>query len=416
MKVYKFGGASIKSAQSIKKLFSIIANEKDKLILVFSAMGKTTNMLEEVFSNWYNNKEFNKSLGNIENYHLNIIAELFNDKNHAVYSGFYYILDNLTNILKTKASNNYNFEYDRIVSIGELLSTSIISEYFAGLKLNNKLVDIRKGIITNNNFRDAQVDWTASTKAIKKHFTFVDTKIYITQGFIASTKDGLTTTLGREGSDYSASVITYILNANEIVIWKDVNGIYNSDPKKNREIVALPVISYQEAIELTYFGAKVIHPKTIKPLQNKNIPLLVKSFNEPDGKGTIIKKLSQNINFPPITIIKENQILISISPKDFSFIAEDNLSRIFALFASTQVRINMSENSAISFSACVDYDEMKIQKLIESLKQDYFVKYNNNLDLISIRHYTEESLAAISKGKNILVEQRSRITARFVVE
>ena len=416
MKVYKFGGASIKSAQSIIKLCNIITAENEKLILVFSAIGKTTNMLEQVFNKWFNNESFDEYLRNIENYHLEIIQSLFNDRTHNVYFTFREIFNNLIEFLDEKPSDNYNFEYDKIVSSGELLSTAVISEYFASINIQNKLIDIRNCIITNDNFRDAKVDWDTSHLEINKAFTFTDTNIYITQGFIASTKKGDTTTLGREGSDYSASIITYLLNAEEIVIWKDVDGIYNSDPKKNKNIIPLPEISYQEAIELTYFGAKVIHPKTIKPLQNKNIPLLVKSFDQADAAGTIIKNISKSISLPPITIIKENQILISVSPKDFSFIAEENLSKIFALFALTHVRINLSENSAISFSACMDYDERKIQILIDSLSNDYYVRYNKNLELITVRHYTEESLQNLTKNRKILIEQRSRLSAHFVIE
>ena len=344
------------------------------------------------------------------------MSSLFTKIKSDDFSGFQRIIHSLTGYLTEKPTQNYNFEYDKIVSFGELMSTAIISAYLTEKGITNKHIDIRNCLHTDNNYCDAKVDWETSNKLINKAFNFNDTNIYITQGFIASANNGTTTTLGREGSDYTAAILTYILDADEIVIWKDVGGIYSADPKLYNDIVSLPEISYQEAIELTYYGAKVIHPKTIKPLQNKGIPLIVKSFDNTQSSETVIKNLNKNISLPPIAIVKKNQIIISISPKDFSFIADENLSKIFAVFVSHHVIINMTQNSAISFSACVDFDNRKITPLIDELNNDFYVRYNNNLELVTIRHYTNDAITRFTNNKEIIVEQKSRITARFVVK
>lgn len=417
MKVFKFGGASIKSAGSVKNLASIIKNEKDKLVVVISAMDKTTNLLEALCSAFFNRSQGGIAvIGQLDTYHKKVMKDLFPDLDHPVYASYGQLIRELKNYIAKEPSKDFDIEYDQIVSYGELISTTIISAYLNEIGVPNCWLDIRTCLKTGTEFRDAKINWELSETLVKEKIDFKDTKLYITQGFIGSTLNNLTTTLGREGSDFTAAILTFILNANEIVIWKDVAGIYNADPHQFNDVQKLDKISYQEAIELSYFGAKVIHPKTIKPLQNKNIPLTVKSFEFLDAPGTIISVFNEKVDFPPVYIVKEKQVLISISPKDFSFIAEDNLSQIFSIFANHRVKVNLSENSAISFSACVDFDERKFHWLIEELNQNFDVFYNTGLKLITIRHHTEKSIAEMTKGKSILVEQKNRLTARFVVE
>ncbi len=416
MRIYKFGGASVKSALSVKKLTNIVRNTDDKLIVVISAMGKTTNLLEEIASGFFSgSKDLPNLIHQLEDFHLNIINELFIDNEHPVYRKFYEFIANLRSYTEKDPSVDFDFDYDQIVSYGELLSTSIVSAYLNDIGADNSWIDIRTCLKTGNEFRNAVVDWQLTSTLLNEKFNFSNTQTYITQGFIGSTITNLTTTLGREGSDFTAAILTYLLNADEVVIWKDVPGIFNADPKYFEDVEKLDRISYQEAIELSYFGAKVIHPKTIKPLQNKRIPLLVKSFEMPTEPGTKIADFKNDVFFPPVFIIKYKQVLISVSPKDFSFIAEHNLSKIFAIFAQLRVRINLSEISAISFSATIDYDERKFQMLIDKLREEYKVLYNKDVSLITIRHYNSISIEKLTSGKKILVEQKNRMTARFVV-
>ncbi|MCF8370733.1 MAG: aspartate kinase [Bacteroidales bacterium] len=416
MKVFKFGGASVKSARSVQNLAAIIKNERDELVVVISAMDKTTNLLEALCSAFFSKQqEVVEIIGQLVLNHQTILQDLFPDEDHPVYDTFNRLIDELRDYTAKDSSLDFDIEYDQIVSYGELISTNIISAYLNEIGISNTWLDIRTCLKTGNEFRDAKINWEISEKLVQEKIDFGQSKLYVTQGFIGSTSNNLTTTLGREGSDFTAAILTFLLNANEIVIWKDVAGIYNADPNQFREVEKLDKISYQEAIELAYFGAKVIHPKTIKPLQNKNIPLKVKSFEFPDEEGTTISAFNERVEFPPVYIVKEKQVLISISPKDFSFIAEDNLSKIFAIFANHRVKVNLSENSAISFSACVDYDDRKFKWLIEELNQDFKVYYNTGLKLITIRHHTEKSIEKMTAKKNILVEQKNRLTARFVV-
>lgn len=417
MKVFKFGGASVKSAGSVKNLASIIKNEKDELVVVISAMDKTTNLLEALCSAFFSNKQdVDEIIGQLVANHQTIMQGLFPIKDHPVYANFKRLIDELREYTSKDPAMDFDIEYDQIVSYGELISTTIISAYLNEIGITNTLLDIRTCLKTGNEFRDARINWELSGKLVPEKFDFRQSKIYVTQGFIGSTLNNLTTTLGREGSDFTAAILTFILDADEIVIWKDVAGIFNADPNQFKDVEKLDRISYHEAIELAYFGAKVIHPKTIKPLQNKNIPLIVKSFEFPDAIGTTISVFNEKVDFPPVYIIKDKQVLISISPKDFSFIAEDNLSKIFAIFANHRVKVNLSENSAISFSACFDHDERKFTWLIEDLKQNFEVSYNTGLKLITIRHHTEKSIEEMTAKKNILVEQKNRLTARFVVD
>ncbi len=417
MKVFKFGGTSVRSADAIINLAKIIENHKEKLVIVISAMGKTTNNLEKIAMNYFwKSPDILEQLKPIKSFHFNILDDLFTNKDHQIYEEIEDWFRELERKLKKQPSLDFDYEYDQIVSFGELISTTIVSYYFNEIGLNNRWVDIRDCLKTGNEFRDAVIDWELSKDMAYKTFNEPNDSLFITQGFIGSTINNITTTLGREGSDFTAAVLTYIMEAEQIIIWKDVEGIYNADPEYFNEYEKLKTISYQEAIELAYFGAKVIHPKTIKPLQNKGIPLYVKSFLNPGADGTVIQTVKDNIKLPPVYIIKQNQILISISPKDFSFIAEENLSKIFALFAKYRIKINISENSAISFSVCVDWDESRTPGILKNLQQDYKIKYNTDLTLITIRHYNDEAIRKMTTGKEILLEQRSRNTMRIIVK
>jgi len=417
MIVHKFGGASVKSAEAVKNLEKIVRSFSRNMLVVISAMGKTTNALEIVVSNYFKGSgKSDQKIQEIKDYHYSIMHELFQNQENQVFSEVNALFTGLGLILNEQPTDNYDFEYDKIVSFGELISSYIISAWLNECGLSNSLVDARKCLFTDNIYRDARVLLDHTQKTVTEQFSFRNVNLYVTQGFIGSDLAGHTTTLGREGSDYSASILAYLLNAEKVMIWKDVKGIFNIDPRLNDNPWKLDEISYQEAIELAYYGAKVIHPKTIKPLQNKSIPLYVKSFLEPLEQGTIIYETDRLPKLIPVFIFKKNQLLISISPKDFSFIAEDNLSRIFALFAEYHMKTNMMQNSAISFSVCLDYDERKSPLLLKELQKDFRVLYNNNVELITIRHYNDEAINDAVGNKAVLLEQKSRHTVQYVVK
>jgi len=415
MKINKFGGASVKSAEGVKNLEYIIRTKIFDGIIVISAFGKTTNQLESLVEAIFKKEKsaFYTILDEVKSYHYNILRQLF-DSGHAIYGQ----VDSLFFNIEERYSSDYqdyDFLYDQVVCYGELLSTWIVSAYLSLAGLSNEWIDIRDQIVTNNLFREALVDWNISYKNIRKLFDNEE-KLYITQGFIAGTNNGLTTTLGREGSDYTAAILANSLDANAVTIWKDVSGVLNADPRYFENPEKIDKISYQEAIELAYYGAKIIHPKTIKPLQNKDIPLYVQSFLEPDNSGSVIANFPSYNEDRPIFILKKNQVLISVIPKDFSFVFETLMSNIYALFAEYKLKVNLIQNSAINFTVCVDEGNSKIYKLIEELRKNFKVLYNQGLELVTVRHYTEKSLVNLLKGRNILVEQRSRHTAQFVLE
>ena len=418
MKVFKFGGASIKDAESIKNVSNIIRNHCDsKLLIVISALGKTTNHMEELLHAFLHKlPETESLLTSIKTEHLAILDSLFDAKQHHIFSDIEASFSVLAEYLNSEPCDNYDFEYDQIVSFGELLSSKIVYHYLFSIGLPVKWLDIRTVIRTDDTYREGQIDWNTTTKKtqelIEPHYTESENTIIITQGFIGGTSEGLTTTLGREGSDFSAAILGYSLNAESISIWKDVEGLLNADPRLFPDTVKLDKIPYGEAIELAYYGASVIHPKTLQPLQNKNIPLYVRSFINSEKEGSIIHNF-KNKQLVPCFIVKKNQILISISPKDFSFIAEENLSTIFGLFAFFGVKINLMQNSAISFSLCVD-NKSNLNELIEELQTEFFVKYNDNVELYTIRYYDQQSIDRITKGKTIILEQKSRMTVQYV--
>ncbi len=424
MKVFKFGGASVNSADAVKNVAEILDKySTEKILVVVSAMGKTTNALEKLTQAYFNKtNEINALLDEIKKFHFHIIEELFSDKNHKVYADIQLIFDELMHKLVSRTSDNYDFEYDQIVSTGELISTKIISHYLKSKGIKNKWLDAREIIKTDTTYREGKVNWQETMhKTNNIVIPYFEDKIYsfrliITQGFIGSSDDEHTTTLGREGSDYSAAIFAYNLDATEMVIWKDVPGLLNADPKFFEDTQKLDAISYREAIELAYYGATIIHPKTIKPLQNKNIPLYVKSFLHPENEGTIISNHENADGLIPSFIFKKDQALISISPKDFSFIAEENLSDIFGIFSDNKIKINLMQNSAISFSVCIDGNVKRFDALIKTLQENYKVRYNLQLDLITIRHYNQATIDKVVNNRKILLEQRSRTTAQLVVE
>ncbi len=427
MRVFKFGGASVKNPEAVRNVASIIRQHGEKsLVVVISAMAKTTNALEKLTQH-YMEGEFEKMMKvyeEVRQFHLDLTHGLFDDPKHAVFFHVEQTFFHLLRYIEEKPSANYNYEYDRIVSTGEIVSTQIVSHYLNYSGIRNQWFDSRKLIITNANFRDARVDWILTSQAVKKALlpylkpaeNSKKPGIVLTQGFLGATTQGFTTTLGREGSDYSAAIIAYSLRASEVIIWKDVPGLLNADPKLFDQTLLLPNISYQEAIELSYYGATVIHPKTLKPLLSRNIPLKIKSFFQPTEPGTIINENSENDNQVPSYIFKFNQVLVSIFPKDFSFIAEHNLSRIFSDFAKNGVKINLMQNSAISFSVCFDRDRINTPALLRDLEKNFTVKYNFDLKLITVRHYEKAMIDSLIGGGEVLLEQKSRTTLQMVVK
>lgn len=407
------------SATAVKNMAHIVEQHYgEPLLVVVSAMGKTTNLLEKLVPrDEMLPPDFAENFDKLTDYHTEIAQQLFGNQSDGIIAKlnmfFEQIHDRIVN-----ASFDYNYNYDQIVSFGELMSTTIVSEYLNFKNMENKWLDVRSIIKTDDRYREGKIDWqltqSASDKLLKPLFNVH--KMIVTQGFIAGSAMGATTTLGREGSDYSASVLSFCLDAERMTIWKDVPGFLNADPKYFEKTVKIEHIPYNEAIELTYFGASVIHPKTLKPLQNKHIPLLVKSFITPDEEGSTIGDFKTIKPRTPLYIFKNNQILLSILPKDFSFIAEDNLQAIFGTFAQTGLKINLMQNSALSFSVCLDNSDMIFEKLIPLLKKSFKVRYNTGLQLITIRYYNDDIIRSIVGQRNILLEQRSRSTVQILVE
>ena len=409
MNVYKFGGASVKDADGVRNLAKIVKNHSN-LVVVVSAMGKTTNMLEKVTENYFFNGGAN--IQELKDFHYNISKDLF-ERNHPIFDEINNLFVEIEWAIEDKPTSIYSFEYDQIVSVGELLSTKIVGAFLKQEGLNINWKDARDFIRTDNCYRNASIDWGLTKDLVSK--TFTDDCIYLTQGFIGCTSENFTTTLGREGSDFSAAILAFALDADQVVIWKDVPGFLNADPVYFDATELLEEIPYSEAIELAYFGAKVVHPRTIQPLKAKNIPLKVKSFVDPDSQGSEIGNFDEITPFVPSFIVKPNQMLLSLSTKDLSFIIEEHISHIFSLLAQNNIAVNMMQNSALSFSVCFDNDTIKTKPLIEKLSQDYSLFYNTDLTLYTIRHYNAESVAKVKKGKEVLLEQKSRNNIQIVV-
>lgn len=420
MQVFKFGGASVKDTASIQNVAKIVAMyREEEVLIVISAMGKTTNALEKLTDAYFHQRQKEAMIvfEEVKSYHQAILADLVPDHNHPLHDELANTFVEIDWILEEEPNDDYGFVYDQIVSIGEILSTKIVAGYLKSIGIATSWIDARGYIQTDNSYREAKVDWQKTEENILKSIPqLLQNQLVVTQGFIGGTSENYTTTLGREGSDYTASIFASCLNATSVTIWKDVPGVLNADPKLFNDTHKFEQLPYSEAIEMTYYGATVIHPKTIKPLQNKYIPLLVRPFLSPQEKGTTIGLINQaQYNFPTI-IVKKQQVLLSIASHDFSFIAEESLSRIFSIVAAHQVKINLMQNSALSFSICVDGDIHKLPLLIKALQEDFKVKYNENLELWTIRHYTEDFIQKTLHGKELLVEQRSRNTFQVVLK
>jgi aspartate kinase len=419
MQVFKFGGASVKDADGVKNVAEVLKQfPNEKLCVVISAMGKTTNALERLTKAFfYITENAEEILEEIKQAHYAICKKLFTNPSHPIYTDLENTFVELHWAIEDEPTHGYDFEYDQIVSIGEVVSTKIVSAYLNDIGITNKWMDARGLIQTDNTYREGKVDFELTEALVKTQIEpqLNNYRIVVTQGFIGGTSENFTTTLGREGSDYTASILAYCLNAENVTIWKDVPGVLNADPKWFTKTKKIDELTYQDAIELTYYGATVIHPKTIKPLQNKQIPLYVKSFLNPKESGTVIRDGENRLNIPSY-IFKINQVLISIQPKDFSFIAEDNLSEIFELFSKHGVKINLMQLSAISFSVCCDDDAEKIKLLVAELQQTFKVLYNSNLELMTVRYYTPETIDLLTKNKLILLEQKSRFTVQMVMK
>ena len=413
-RIFKFGGASVKNSDAIINLKEIVSLHKEGLtVIVVSAIDKTTNQLEEIWKSYLNDdvdsaiQKTNKCI----DFHYDIINNLVLNKD----DDFVVQFNSLSNELKSFLSNNKkdnNLSYSKIVSYGELWSTCIISSYLNREGYLNNWVDARKIIKTKLNFIESDVDWEKTNEIVNQ--TINKKKLYVTQGFISSNSDGLTTTLGREGSDFTASIIGTCLAVDEVVIWKDVDGLLNADPKWFDNTKVLKNISYKEAIELSYLGASVIHPNTVKPLQNKKINLRIKSFLVPSNKGSLISESGLDDREIPSLIYKPNQFLLSITTKDYSFVFEEHISEIFSIFSYSGYKVHLMQNSALSFSVCGIISPFKLPLLIKGLQKNYKVKYNEKVDLLTIRHYNSLDIPDFLKSKEILIQQRSRSTIRFV--
>lgn len=419
--VEKFGGASVNSATSIKNVISILQLDEKARVVVVSAMGKTTNSLEKIVDLCYRFTRLNQEeFDFIKAYHISIVKELFENTSalDIALSMVEEIFSDLKQNLLSLNPKDYDFLYDSIVSYGEKISTAILSLYMTSLDINHRLIAAQEVIKTDNSYRGAQVDWKKTEKKVKEKFNnlFLETDLVLTQGFIGSTREGYTTTLGREGSDYSAAILAYCLDANSLTIWKDVDGLMSADPKRMPDAKKLEQVPYREAIELSYYGASVIHPKTIKPLENKAIPLYVKSFLNPEKEGTVITHAEEVKPLVPNYIFKDKQTLLSVSAKDFSFIVEENVANIFSQLSSFGVKVNLIQNSALTFSVCFDQNDYVLPRLIEALQQDYNVKYNNDLQLITIRHYDQNAIENLNKKGRILIEQKNRVTLQCLIE
>ncbi len=414
MKIFKFGGASVKDAEGVKNLASVLntVGYKDTLVVI-SAMGKTTNAMEIVIKNYFENKtELQSSIQDVMKFHNAILLDLFENESHLVFKKVRALFVELDAFFKRNKSPDYNYVYDQTISFGELLSTTIVSEYLNSTGLANTWIDAREFIKTDNYYRSAHVDWETTQKLITDKLD--RNTLNIVQGFIGSDQNNFTTTLGREGSDYTAAIFGYCLNAESVTIWKDVKGVLNADPRYFENAKLINQISYREAIELAFYGASVIHPKTLQPLQRKEIQLYVKSFLNPMEPGTCVSKGKAIEPEMSCFIVKKDQVLIALSSLDFSYIVEENISEIFNLLHKYKMKVDVIQNSAISFSVCVDNIYNNLEKLVQHLKAKFKVTVYNNVSLYTIRHYDQKSITAIEEGKEVLLKQLTPETIQIV--
>ncbi len=419
MKVFKFGGASINSIDRIKNVGSIIqSNEGEKLLIVISAMGKTTNALETVVNAFFDGRKEDalKLFEQVKDSHLNTLKYLTTLQWQAAENQLKDFFTEIEWLLHDKPVHNYDYYYDQVVCCGELFSSSILTSYLKEIKLNAAWIDVRDIVRTDNNFRDADVDWSFTDKSIQDNILplFKNHDVVITQGYIGATDENESTTLGREGSDYSAAIFANLLNAESVTIWKDVEEVMNADPRQFKDAVNMYELGYSEVIEMAYYGAQVIHPKTIKPLQNKNIPLLVKSFIDPTLPGTVISSKNEK-NLPPVIVVKEKQVLMQFKSKDFSFVEDKPVEDLHHLFAAIKVKPNLSQNTAISLLCCFDDHAEKIDALAAAASQIFDVEIEKNLSLLTIRHYNAESLQKLTANKVIVLEQKTPVTVQMLM-
>ena len=417
MRVFKFGGASVKDAEGVRNVAEVLkkVGYKDTLIIV-SAMGKTTNALELVVDHYFNQpEELPNAILELKQFHLQIVEALFGPLSEPINKRVGELVSELKSFFKHNKATNYSFVYDQVVGFGELLSTSIINAYLNQVDIQCEWLDARKCVKTDAYYRDANLDWELTQKTINAQVS--KNKLVISQGFIGSDENNFTTTLGREGSDYTAAIFAYALNAESVTIWKDVPGVLNGDPRVFENTKLLNQISYTEAIELAFYGASVIHPKTLQPLQRKEIPLYVRSFLNPEGAGTSVSKGITLEPHIPCYILKPKQVLIRLSSLDFSFMVEDNISEVFALLYQYQMQVDLIQNSAISFSVCVNNKYDRLEELLQFLRSKFKVTVFENVDLYTVRHFDAEALTSIeAKKDNILLEQRAQETIQYVVE
>lgn len=414
MQVFKFGGASVKDANGVKNVAQVLKTVGfQNTLIVISAMGKTTNAIEVVISNYFHNKsQLQSALQDVRKYHNEILLELFDNEKHPVFKKISNLFEELRSFFDRNKSPDYNFVYDQSIGYGELVSTVIVSEYLNEIGLKNNWIDVRDYIKTDNYYRRANVNWEATQQQIASKFN--KNNLNITQGFIGSDANNFMTTLGREGSDYTAAIFAYCLNAQSVTIWKDVPGVLNADPRYFENAQLLNQISYREAIELAFYGASVIHPKTLQPLQGKEIPLFVKSFLSPESPGTMVGKgkgIEPNI---PCFIVKKNQVLISLSSLDFSYIVEENISEIFRLLHLYKMKVDVIQNSAISFSVCVDNIYHNLEKLLQHLKAKFKVTCHDNVSLYTVRHYNSNAISQLEEGKTVLLKQLTQETVQII--
>jgi len=414
MQVFKFGGASVKDAKGVRNVATVLETTGPKQkVIVISAMGKTTNKLETIISLYFDNsKDFSVAISELKNDHYEILDKLFEDRSHPVYTKTNYFFDEMSIFFDRNKSPNYDFVYDQVVGFGELISTSIVSYYLKSVGFDNVWHDCRNLIDTDDTYRDAEVKWENTQRKILNRIN--KEELSITQGFIGSDSNNFTTTLGREGSDYTAGIFAYCLNAENVTIWKDVPGVLNGDPNVFENTKLLEQISYEEAIELAFFGASVIHPKTLQPLQQKEIPLFVKSFYNPKNRGTKVGKGKLISPLLPCYIVKKDLVFLSLSTLDFSFFVEENISEVFALFHKHQVKVDLIQNSAISFSVCVDNKFKNVDKLIDIFKAKFKVNHQKGVSLFTIRHYDDAAIQYIVKDKTVLLKQSYKETIQFV--